>query len=245
MKPRTKSPTHRQPWHRAEAGRAPQARRPAAGGHGSLLSADQKAALNMLAKEAFQKLDTLGLIDLPAGSASARLRDWRRAEQLKAVGIASLTECRNSHYRTLRGHFETLCGREDKGYRDFTRTGKVRDKGPATDTHEARETFRKLILDELLAHGRRCDPRSEEFDPAIAARVMEKGLITPAYIVQIAKFQNKGRALADLPADRLEMILYTTRNRIAAREGRGDPAARNKSQRGTRKASKHDFTPDR
>jgi len=244
MKPRTSSPL--QPWQRGEAARPARTRgQAAAGGHGGLLSADQKATLCQLARQAFDHQDALGLIDVAGSSDNARFQAWRRAEQLRAVGIDSLTECRNSHYRTLRGHFNVLLGREDKGFRDFTRTGRVRDRGPVEDTHEAREMWRKKILDELLAHGRRCDPASPDFDAAIACVVKEKGRITAHYIVQIAKRQNAGKDLGSLPADKLRLIYYTCRNRIAAREGRGETADRNKGQRGKKQPSKHDFTPDR
>ena len=217
---------------RGEQARPYRLRRSSAGsGHGNLLSRDQKAALCQLARKAFDHQDALGLVDVPGDSDSARLAAWRRAEQVSAVGIPSLTECRNSHYRTLRGHFNTLLGREDKGFSDYVRTGRVKDHGPVDDSHEARETWRKKIMDELLEHGGRCDPSSPSFDPAVACVVKEKGIITAAYIVSIAKRQNHGKALESLPADRLECLYYTCRNRIASREGRGSAKNRNKNQR--------------
>lgn len=198
---------------------------------GKPLSNAQKARLSILAREAFDLLDEHGLIDADGKSLSARFKSWAAAEKVKAVGIASLTDCRNAHYRTLRGHFLGLAGKEDQEFKDYTRTGKVRDNGPETDTHERRENFRKLIMDELLAHGRRCDPRHPDFNQAIAETVAEKGgVITGGYIVAIAKAKNKGRALDSLTATQLEQILITARNRIAAKEGRGKTANRNKSQ---------------
>lgn len=236
MKPRA---TPKAPWSRGEQARPARTRGPAAGGHGNLLSNDQKAALCQLATQAFDRQDALGLIDH-----GVKLADWRRGQQFRAVGIASLTECRNSHFRTLRGHFLALAGKEDKAFRDYVRTGKVKDRGPAEDTHEAREMWRRKIADELVAHAARCNPVSPAYDAAIAAKVAEKGVITPSYIIQIAKRQNAGKDLGSLPADRLRMIYYTCRNRIADHEGRGKAANRNKGQRGKRRASKHDFTPD-
>jgi hypothetical protein len=223
MKPRASSPSK---YSRAEQGRAYRLRPPAAGGHGKLLSHLQKARLNILAKQAFERLDAMGLID-----SGVTLTAWRRGEQEKATGIASLTECRNSHFRPLMAHFLAAAGMEDRAFKTSMRTGRVKDHGPAEDTHEAREMWRTKIMMELLAHGRRCDPASPDFDPAIACAVKEKGVITAAYIVQIAKFQNKGKDLATLPADKLRQIYYTCRNRIAAREGRGKTADRNKSQK--------------
>jgi len=243
MKPRAKKQSHAP---RADHYRPARSRGPAAaGGYGNLLSVDQKAVICQLARQAFDHQDALGLIEIEGKSDNARFQAWRRAEQHRAVGIESLTECRNSHFRTLRGHFNVLLGKEDKGFRDYTRTGKFRDRGPVEDTHEARETWRAKIAGELMSHAVRCNPKAEGHDPALAAVVAEKGgIITPSYVIQIAKRQNAGKALDALPADRLRAIYYTTRNRIAAREGRGQTANRNKGQRGKRKPSKHDFTPD-
>lgn len=201
---------------------------------GKPLSKAQKARLSILAREAFDLLDRHGLIAVEGSSPSARFKAWASEEKIKAVGIASLTDCRNAHYRTLRGHFLGLAGKEDQEFEDYTRTGRVKDHGAADDTHERRETFRKLIMDELLAHGRRCDPRHEDFDQDIAATVEEKGgIITGAYVVAIAKRKNQGKPLGALTAERLRQILITVRNRISAKEGRGTAATRNKSQRHT------------
>lgn len=221
--------------HRAE-GIRPAARRPgSSGGGGKPLSRDQKAAICQLAKIAFDRQDALGLVEVDCASQSARLAEWRRAQQLAAVGIDSLTECRNEHFRTLRAHFSTLAGREDRAYRDYTRTGRVRDRGPAEDTHEAREATRKLILDELLAHGHRCDPRRPEFNRLIAEKIEANGgMITQNYVIAIAKAKCRGRKIDSLTAEELRQILYTLRNRIASREGRGSRYNRNKGQRRTR-----------
>lgn len=199
---------------------------------GKPLSNAQKARLSILAREAFDLLDGHGLIDAEGKSTSERFKTWASAEKVKAVGIASLTDCRNGHYRTLRGHFLGLAGKDDKAFSDYTRTGKVKDHGPAGDTHERREGFRALIMDELLHHGHRCDPRHDDFDPEIAATVAEKGgIITGSYVVTIAKAKNRGRELGSLNAEKLEQILITVRNRIAAKEGRGHAKNRNKNQR--------------
>jgi hypothetical protein len=62
------------------------------------------------------------------------------------------------------------------------------------------------------------------------------GVINEAYLMAIAKAKNPGHTLYDsgcllkLPASRLEQLLFTLRNRIAAREGRGDSSKRNKGQ---------------
>jgi hypothetical protein len=65
------------------------------------------------------------------------------------------------------------------------------------------------------------------------------GQIGEAYVMTVAKRKNPKRTLTDfaslvtLPAKQLEDLLWTIRNRIAAKEGRGQTENRNKKQRGT------------
>lgn len=185
------------------------------------LSLKQKSALCQLARQAFDRLDALGLVDAPGAGVSARFAAWRAEQQAEAVGIASLRDCGNAHYRSLRAHFNALLGRDDVAFQDLTRTGRVRDHGPAEDTHERREELRALILLTLMEHGHRCDPARPEYQPEIARCVAEQGgLITAAYAIAIAKMKCKGKALDRLTARELEQILYTMRNRISSREGR-------------------------
>jgi hypothetical protein len=199
---------------------------------GAPLSKLQKAKLAQVAKEAFDYQEALGLVETVGTSASARFTEWRREEQHKAVGHSSLTTCGNNHYRSLLGHFLTLAGKDDKAYGYHVRTGRVKDHGELDDTHENRETQRKLIMDKLLAHGHRCDPRHASYDAEIAAKVEASGgLITAHYIIAIAKRKHRGRALDSLTADELKKLHWTTKNRIDDREGRGNAANRNKSQR--------------
>jgi hypothetical protein len=224
---------------RAEAARPPRTRGAATRDHaGAPLSKLQKARIAQVAKQAFDYQDALGLVEAEGSSASARFTAWRQEEQRKAVGRSSLTECGNNHFRSLVAHFLTLAGKDDKAFGYHLRTGRVKDRGAIEDTHENRETYRKLILDELLAHGRRCDPRHASYDAALAGVVESSGgLITAHYIIAIAKKQCKGRGLDSLTAVELKNLHFTARNRIAAREGRGKAANRNKGQRkGARRA---------
>jgi hypothetical protein len=209
-----------------EAGRRP-ARRDA----GQPLSNTQKAVISRTARTAFLIQDEAGLVE-GTGSESARLAAWRHEQQLAAGCPASLRACGNNHFRALMAHFLCLAGRDDSAFRYQLKTGRVKDHGAIDDTHENRETQRRLIVEALLAHGRRCEPQAAEYDPAVAAKVVEKGgIITQGYVVQIAKAKNKGKSLDSLTARDLAQVLYTVRNRIAAKEGRGTPARRNKTQR--------------
>lgn len=230
MKPHTTSPRHHNRQTPAAARAAAPARRRSPAG-GKPLSLNQKATLCQLARQAYDHLDRLGLVDdVPGSSESARFAAWRAAQQAEAVGIPSLRDCGNNHYRTLRAHFNGLLGREDKAFNDYVKTGKAKDHGPESDTHEAREAYRKLIADELIAHGQRCNPMSEDYDPDVALHTAGK-LITAAYITGIAKAKFKRADLASLTARELWQLLSTTRNRIATREGRPEVSGRNKSQK--------------
>jgi hypothetical protein len=199
---------------------------------GTGLSKLQKARISQVAREAFDHQDRLGLIETEGASDSARVTAWRRKEQIRAVRIESLTNCGNQHFRPLLAHFLCLAGRDDQAFNYQLKTGRVKDHGALDDTHENRETQRTLIVQELTAHAAKCSPGKEGWDPIIAAKVTEKGgLICANYVIAIAKSKCKGRSLDSLTATELRQILYTIRNRIAAREGRGATWSRNNKQR--------------
>lgn len=209
---------------------APRYRRNAATSGGAPLSARQKAVISQTARAAFDFQDRAGLVD-GFGSDSKRFEAWRRDQQAAAVGISSLRECGNNHYRTLMAHFLCLAGKDDSAFRLQVKTGRVKDHGAPEDTHENRETRRALILQALLDHAHRCDPAHAQHDPAAAAASASKGgIITSGYVITLAKAKCRGRSLDSLTATQLDQILYTIKNRIAAREGRGSSATRNKSQ---------------
>jgi hypothetical protein len=218
------------------AGPAAAAARPRLGPRGVKgLSKLQKATLCQLAAEAWKLQNRLGLAEVPAGmSPSAAFEAWRRGQQQAAIGRSSLREATNDDYRPLRAHFLTLAGREDQAFSTYLRTGRVKDRGPAEDTHERREELRTLILQSLIAHGEKVTPGHARYCSATAAVVAAKGgMLTQGYVVSLAKAKARGRELGSLTAGELAQILYTVRNRIAAREGRGSTRGRNKSQRKT------------
>jgi hypothetical protein len=216
-----------QPSAKAERPR----RRPVASSNGKPLSNPQKAAISQTARDAFIIQDRAGLVE-EKGNDTARLAAWRHNQQVEAGFPASLRDCGNNHYRGLMAYFLCLAGKDDSAFRYQLRTGRVKDHGAIEDTHENRETQRKLIMDALLEHGRRCDPAHADYDADIAAKVTEKGgIITAGYVIGLAKHKCKGRSLDSLTAGELWQILYTVRNRISAKEGRGKTFTRNKSQR--------------
>jgi hypothetical protein len=203
---------------------------------GAPLSQDQKARLNILAKEAFDELDRHGLIEAEGRTKAERLKNWRRAEQFKAVRIESLTQCQNRHFRTLRGHFLALVGKEDKAYKDYVTTGKVRARAPEMDTHENRELWRYNIRKLLSEHERVVTKPATagEFQRGEIA-LKKGGAIGMAYAVSEAKRKYPERALTDLTATELRIIHDHLQNRIRAREGRGDSKKRNMAQRKAKK----------
>jgi hypothetical protein len=180
------------------------------------LSNRQKAALAQLARQAWDALDELGLVaDVPGESAAARFTCWRRAQQAEAVGRESLRDCRNDDYRPLRAHFNSLLGRDDRAFDDLMRTGPGPKAENAEDTREARERQKALI------------------SAAVRQHQAAGGSIHPGYVLAIArrKFRRPQlRDFLDLSAGQLAQLLWTVRNRIAAKEGRGASGKRNRSQ---------------
>ena len=77
-----------------------------------LLTNDQKATLSILIKKVFTDLDEMGLVGAEGDTTAKRLKAWRYEETRKAVGIASLRECRNSHFRRIHNHFSSMTGKQ-------------------------------------------------------------------------------------------------------------------------------------
>jgi hypothetical protein len=204
-----------------DSDRPPQAK---AKGDGPL-SPKQRTALVTEASKTYKMLSDLGL-------ASGGFDNWRH-EQVKAcVNRAGLTECTNWHYKKLLNHFRALRG------------GKAPKPAPARrwsneggDTPERREQIILQIARELGHHARRVEnPQTPADIAAAAAATLKGGLITEDYMMAIARGKNPSATLYEsgclitLTAAKLEQLLWTLRNRIAAREGRGKTANRNKNQ---------------
>ncbi len=182
------------------------------------LSAAQKARLCQEAAKAFECQERAGLIENDGRSRSATMEAWRRAEQEREIGIASLTRCGNKHFRPLLAHWLKLQGREAEAFKVLMRTGRVKDRSPEDDTHENREKYRVLILRDLNHH---------------AAVMAEKGgdAITARYVESEAARKFPRTPARDLSAGQLRQLFFHIRNRIAAKEGRGDSKNRNKANR--------------
>lgn len=189
----------------------------------------QKKCLVTEARKTWDHLTRLGLTD-------DTFDTWRRELVKTTVGLRGLSACQNRHYRKLLSTFRAARGAEDPG-------GKIgkprRQSGEGGDTLERREQLIVLLAHELQNHARRVeDPKTETEVRWAACASMKGGVICESYLMAIAKGKNSGTPLVDmgclikLTAARLEELLFTLRNRIMAREGRGDVTKRNKKQGG-------------
>ena len=183
------------------------------------LSAAQKARLCQEAAKAFECQDRAGLIDHDGRSRSATMEAWRRGEQEREIGIASLTRCGNQHFRPLLAHWLKLQGREAEAFKVLMRTGRVKDRSPEDDTHENREKYRIVLLRALKEHA------------AAMAELGREDIITAAYVESEADRKFPRTPARNLSAGQLRILLGHIRNRMAAKEGRGSAANRHKSQR--------------
>lgn len=190
------------------------------------LSAAQKKALVTEASRSYRTLRDMGVV-------TDVFDDWRHAQVWACVRREGLTACLNSHYKKLLAHFRSLRGAPSAG-----QAAGGRQSREGGDTLQRREQVIHQLGQELVRHARIVEnPANEEEVKLAAYASMKGGVITEAYLMAIAKGKNPGQPLVDtadlikLPASRLEQLLYTIRNRIAAREGRGESAKRNKSQR--------------
>jgi len=189
------------------------------------LSTLQMRCLVTEANKTWKHLSNMGVItDL--------FDEWRHNQVWACVRRDGLKACSSSHYRKLLSHFRSLRGAADPG----GQVGKSwsREGG---DTEERRTQILRALAAELGHHARRVEKPQTPAECHIAAIANEKGgVINEDYLMSIARAKNPGTTLHDtgclikLPASRLEHLLFTLRNRIAAREGRGETKKRNKGQ---------------
>lgn len=225
----TKKTTNRAP-------RSPKAVKPAKEKPQGNLKPGSRAKLGFLARRAFEFQIAQGFIDR-----TTDFEEWRHDQVMQAVRRPGISACDGIHFRRLKGHFEMLAGQDAAAFKSYTSTGKVKDHGPAHDTHEEREKWFALMradIDQHLALGNTPELQvpSMELECWMAIRDAG-GPIRHPYAVDIAmdvfgvptmQFEDLVKRLG---ADQLKLLHHTIRNRITAKEGRGDSKARNKSQR--------------
>lgn len=187
--------------------------------------------IKALVTEARRTYDALRAL----GVAGQTFEAWRHAVVHATVRRAGLRQCANRHYAALRRTFRELRGAAP-GPKAAASRRQSREGG---DTMERREQLMHRIANQLGLHAKRVESPITQADMACAAAATLKGgPITEQYMLAIARAKNRAETFEDagdllkLPASKLEQLLWTITNRIAAREGRGDPADRNKKQRG-------------
>lgn len=93
----------------------PATHRAVAGGLQAPLNAKQKRALVTAARAAY---------DHRGGARTGQsFEEFRHEQQLQACGVESLRDCRQHHYKLLRGHFDLLTGRPVDAFRKFVGAG--------------------------------------------------------------------------------------------------------------------------
>lgn len=197
------------------------------------LQPKSRSSIAFNARLAFDIQESMGNIET-----GVTFDQWRQDQVMAAVGRPGISACDGHHYRALMVHFLVLANREDEALKFGLKTGRVKDHGDASDTHEAREQWVALIYNDVSAHIALAD--TAEADVLDGDRVTwtaiknNGGPIREGYVAWIAKdkfgFRRPYQKLIDLEAHKLEQLLYTVRNRIAAKEGRGTSKSRNKSQ---------------
>lgn len=123
---------------------------PAAGKtHGSTASmgAKEKQMLAIAAGVAFKHQASLGRVE-PGQSED----EWRHEQVQDTVGKPGLRACTHGDFRPLLAWFQQLAGLEAEAVATRLRTGRVKDHGPAGDTHEARGKIVAEIRGRLTAH---------------------------------------------------------------------------------------------
>lgn len=173
----------------------------------------QKSTLSRLAKAAYALQDRCGLVD-PGVNADA----WRHAESRSVVGCR-ISEATQGHYKPLRGHFSALAGKTD--------LDTFNDATAAPDAPD-RAAIAQALRNELARFAQLPDKDGRQTGVHRAE----------AYLVSIAK--HRGHLDPQTPIatilevwapEKIEGLVNTMRNRIAAKLGVGKIANRNKSQR--------------
>lgn len=175
--------------------------------------------LILAAKSAFERMSDLGLIE-----AGETFENWRHEQCLAAVGKPGLRACHHGDFQDLLSHFYTLSGDTERAYAAAMKTGKPTDHAKPGDSWEIRRIFANQIATAITRH------------------TATGGRIGVGYLVTLVRRKTRRPTLTlgtDWEAglvercttDQLDQIRSTVINRIAAADGIGAPATRNKSQR--------------
>lgn len=200
---------------------------------GRPLTTAQVRSIAITARQAFDNLEKHDLIEAEGETKTARFDLWRRQIMKEITGQTSLNRCQNSHYRPLKEAFLKLAGKPH----DAPEAHCHGPQNSGFDTMEKREELHHLIRAALEEHRRVVEKPRNDREAAYSLRATTQGgILGEHYLLAIARNQTKKNLnhlgdLIILDASHLQRLLYTVRNRIAAREGRGQTENRNKSQR--------------
>lgn len=179
-----------------------------------IISKQQLKCLIIEAQDTYRQRAKLG-IEQPA------FDEWRAAELRNVAKVDSFKILPNAKFMKVRNHFRNLRGAAALG-NSYEAKRQSKERG---DTLETRQQQMYLIAQALGNHARFMEMKN-----------LQAATITVGYLLTIARAKNKAHTIQDiddlvkLPTSRLEQLLYTIRNRIAAKEGRGDKSNRNKGQ---------------
>lgn len=197
--------------------------------------------LVMAAKKAFDHQANLGLVE-----EGETFDDWRHQQCMNVVGRPGITACNHDDFRPLLAHFQVLAGDDGSAFESLMKTGKPNGHAAPGDSHEARRVIANQIAQAIAEHERVATAVLSDLDPdaqARRARLDAKGShIGIGYLVWLVRQKTRrpdlqlGQDWQTTLADRctviqLTQIRDTVINRIAAAEGTGSTAGRNKSQR--------------
>ena len=109
-------------------------------GDNAPLTNPQKGKLSMYAREAWDALDRAGLVD------GEDFDDWKHTQTEIACGVNSFRLATNKQFRSIKGRFLRLAGKEAEAKKTLSTTGRVAGSKEQHDTHENRELKFKLIM---------------------------------------------------------------------------------------------------
>lgn len=117
--------------------------------HGSAapMGGKEKQMLAIAAGQAFRHQASLGRVQ-----PGQTFDEWRHEQVQDTVGKTGLRACTHGDFRPLLAWFQQLAGLEAEAVATRLRTGRVKDHGPAGDTHEARGKIVAEIRGRLTAH---------------------------------------------------------------------------------------------
>lgn len=197
------------------------------------LSQGERMALILIMAKAFKefcRLDAAAVADNKlAGNTKKQLEDGFRHSHCKyatshpmahpAGVITGLSGASRGHFECLASHFAKLAGEDLAAFTLALRAGPA--AGRAGQTGDQQNDIRQVR--------------------AILDKEQDKLGFNPAYVAAIIANKFHQRSLGSLTRNEIWQVIFTLRNRAATRDGKGDPAMRNKSQTAAYKSRKNAY----